>query len=200
MCEKFGLKLNNNHEAYDKECEIYKRKINNLKTMIFDRNTQGQDSFNVFSSNICGVLNNQVELKYLTRKIDPDVLLLNETHLTDEVNDGEIKIKGHFVILSNSHTTHTGGTCIYVKKSLKTLNKKRFGVDSIWITSCEIKFNGSNILLASVYFSPNANKIESIGKLEKWINEECENKSIILSGDLNIDVLKKNSYSTKLLY
>lgn len=37
MCQKFNLRLNNNHEAYDKECEIYKRKLKNLKEKILNK-------------------------------------------------------------------------------------------------------------------------------------------------------------------
>lgn len=66
----------------------------------------------MISSNICGVLNNYVELKYVIKNKNPEFIMLNETHLVEEINDAEVKINGFHILRTDSHSSHTGGTCI----------------------------------------------------------------------------------------
>lgn len=129
----------------------------------------------------------------MIKKIDPCIVLLNETHLTNDINDSEIKIKGYNIIRTNSESRHTGGTCIYIKNTIEITNIKKNFLSGIWITSFEIKINNNYTQIASIYCSPSEDKIVRIKKFEEWIENNCENKSVVLCGDFNIDLLKNNN-------
>lgn len=73
---------------------------------------QQSEILNIISSNICGCVNNHMELKCVEKKLNPHLVLLNETHLIDEVYDKEINIKGYQMIRTDSNSMHTGGTCV----------------------------------------------------------------------------------------
>lgn len=59
--------------------------------------------------------------------------------LNDEINNGEIKLKVYNFIQSGSHSKHTGGACIYVRKGFEINKPKQFAHETVWISSCEIK-------------------------------------------------------------
>lgn len=123
---------------------------------------------------------------------------MNETHLTEEIADSEVKLNGYKIFRTDSKSRHTGGTCIYVKDILKTNNIKRMVWDGIWITSIEIKINNTDVTIVSVYCSPSENKSEMVDNINHWLEDSCENKSVIICGDFNIDLLSDNNITRKI--
>lgn len=53
-------------------------------------------------------------MKLLLEKFKPKVLLLTETHITDEIGDHEINISGYELVRCISDSRHTGGVIAYV--------------------------------------------------------------------------------------
>lgn len=53
-------------------------------------------------------------------------------------------------------------------------------------------------MIASDYCSSSVNKFEIIENLERWIESECENKSVLLCGDFDIDFLTNNNISREM--
>lgn len=84
--------------------------------------------------------------------------MLNETHLLEEINDAEIKINGFRIIRTDSHSNHTGGTCIYYKKPYKINKVKKYADNTMWITACEINIRNIDVIFAAVYISPSESK------------------------------------------
>lgn len=124
--------------------------------------------------------------------MSPHLILLNETHLINEICDQEINISGYKVYRSDSHSKHTGGTCIYIKKTLNSIKIKRTIEKGIWITSIELKLNNLILFVAVVYCSPSVNKNYIVEYFSNWFENECADKSVVICGDFNLDLLKLN--------
>lgn len=143
-------------------------------------------------------MNNLTELKYVVKKLKPNICIVTETHCTDEITNNELKMNGFNIKRCNSNNTRTGGTAIYVENGLKTIESNNY-VDGIWISSTEIEVrDNGTIVLAAVYLSPSVNKCIIIEKFEKWLEEIDPLKNIIVCGDFNIDIGKK-TYESNML-
>lgn len=91
------------------------------------------------------------------------------------------------------------GTCIYVKiNAINVYNIKKTIMNGIWITTLEIKIKNINVVIGSVYCSPSESKIEIINNINQWLDNECENKTVIICGDFNVDLLIDNNNSRKI--
>lgn len=126
--------------------------------------------------------------------------MCSETHLTDDILDIEIKIKGYTILRTNSKSKRTGGVCVFVKKNFKIRNSKSNSTDFIWLHSFELYTSNNDIVkIISVYMSASANKKEILDYFDEWCEENCEHGSIIMSGDFNIDMRGDISYKDRLL-
>ncbi|KAK9759293.1 7tm Chemosensory receptor [Popillia japonica] len=56
-------------------------------------------------------------------KYNPVIVMLSETHVTEEILDSEISIKGYNILRCNSYSRHTGGVIMYVKLGVDILEK-----------------------------------------------------------------------------
>lgn len=52
----------------------------------------------------------------IIRKINPAVLALSETRLTEEIGDSEVSIPGYSMVRCNAENRNTGGVIIYMYK------------------------------------------------------------------------------------
>ena len=74
--------------------------------------------------NVRGLTTNINQLKVLVNRKKPAAIVLSETHITSDISDSEISIRGYNLVRCDSHSRHTGGVLIYVKKAT------RFKLDS----------------------------------------------------------------------
>lgn len=65
-----------------------------------------------------GLSTNVNQLRLLLNSEKPVAAILSETHVTDDINDNEIMVKGYNILLCNSHSRHTDGVIFYVKKNV----------------------------------------------------------------------------------
>lgn len=143
--------------------------------------------------------NNFDELKYVIKHRRPGVCFLNETHLTDDCDIGDLKINKYNLITCNSYSRHTGGVCVYIEKNIIISNLKLIKKNNLlWILSFETSINNVNTVFACVYLSSSENKSLILDAFENCFDELYENKSIILCGDFNINLLIENTYSKRL--
>ena len=75
----------------------------------------------IWYGNVDGLVRKIDEIREWTEDSEFDILGVGETHVTDSVLDGELKIKGFKMFRSNSHSTHAGGVIVYVKKGIECL-------------------------------------------------------------------------------
>lgn len=73
---------------------------------------------NISSSNIKGLINNFTELKYVLNKRKIDICLLNETHITSDIENNELKVRGYNIMRCDSDSRHTGGVVVYIKNNI----------------------------------------------------------------------------------
>lgn len=150
------------------------------------------------SLNIQGLLNNFTELRYVIKKKSPDICLLNETHITEDVNTAEIKITGYNIIRSDSFSSRTGGVVAYIKRNIKIGNIKCHASQLLWIASFDIQSRLKNTMICGMYLSASENKMNVLHELENWCEENCNGKNVIMTGDYNVNYMNNTVYKQKL--
>lgn len=151
-------------------------------------------------SNINGLRNNFTELKYVIRQKKPDIVFLNETHVTDLCDTSDLKINNYCFVNCPSHSVHTGGVCAFINKNIKYSKISVINEQIAWLLSFEIVVNKASTTFAGVYLSSkNEHKKETLDLLEQWLETISLGKSSVFCGDFNIDVASDSSYSRRLI-
>lgn len=148
--------------------------------------------------NIRGLRNNFTELKYVIRKRQPNICILNETHLTNECDFNDLKLKGYQLINCFSHSKHTGGVSIFIDNKLKCSNVSIIQKDIAWFLSLEIIIDKTPTVLAGIYLSASENKQSVLDAFESWFENMPMNKSIVIMGDFNVDLLMNTTHSRRI--
>lgn len=128
----------------------------------------------------------------------PDMCLLSETHITNDIADREIKIAGYRSVRCNSRSNRTGGIVAYVKSNIRIQKMKVFATEINWILSFVTKVNGKNVMIAGVYLSATANKTEVMNQFDRWLDDNYENNSVIICGDFNINMNENTPAANRL--
>lgn len=151
--------------------------------------------------NIQSLLSNIIELRILINKEKPLIVLLSETHVTENINDSEIEIENYNLLRCDSHSRHTGGCVIYYKNELLVTEKSCETYNKIvWILSIEVnsKEKSHSGTYTVLYRSPNSVIPEFLEYFESWCERKLDlTKSNLICGDFNID-LYKSAYAKKM--
>lgn len=126
------------------------------------------------------------------------IVFLNETHITDDCDIGDLRLKDYIFVNCLSHSKHTGGVCAFIHKSIKYDNISVINENLAWYLSFDIYINKVPILLAGVYLSASENKRLVLDSFENWYQRIPESKSVMLCGDFNIDMSNDSAYSRRL--
>lgn len=60
------------------------------------------------------------EIQHLIlKKINPALLALAETRLTEDIDDNEVNVPGYSVTRCNAENRNTGGVALYVRNDIK---------------------------------------------------------------------------------
>lgn len=133
-----------------------------------------------------------------------DIILLAETHVTDNIQNQEIYIDNYEIIRCDSNSRHTGGVAIYLNENIKyKIINSETRDNIIYILSIEIikpkKYIGQYTI---IYHSPSSSDAEFLNIFDEWLEKNNTNtKTHIICGDLNIDMAetsKKSTYKKKL--
>lgn len=150
-------------------------------------------------TNIAGLRNNFVELKYVVKKRQPKIIFLNETHVSESCDINDLKLRGYYSIHCESHSKHTGGVSAYISNDLKVKNVKQIKQLIAWYISFVIVVNKIPIVFAGVYLSAKSeHKQLTIDSFEQWYEQNLSDNSVIIMGDFNIDFLSVTTYSRRL--
>ena len=149
------------------------------------------------------LLKNLDEIGDLTITYKPSIVAVVETHVTVNILDKEIYIKGYSSIRCNSNSRHTGGVVIYVQSELKyevIFNESQ--ESCFWAIGLRITMStGRRYLILALYRSPNSNPTEFIEffntKLE-GLNYKYMGITNIIVGDFNFNYLKSELNVNKL--
>ena len=120
-----------------------------------------------------------------------DILTLNETRLDDSVLDCEVEIPG-YDILRRDRNRNGGGVSMYIRKNIPYCNREDLAVENIELICIEVKKPKSKPLLIAAWYRPPNSSIELFSDFEKFLQlVDDENKEIIITGDLNCNLLEQ---------
>jgi exonuclease III len=138
----------------------------------------------------------------------PEFIALSETWLKndEEKNLGMFEIPNYILESQCRKTGNHGGVGIYLRKDIEyvTLDYSVKWAESIWIELPKIKLAGKPMVVGVIYSSMiDRNLDEFVMHLEDiLIRISSEHKSVVLTGDFNIDLFKaklSDSYPRMLL-
>lgn len=151
-------------------------------------------------ANIRGLSTNKTQLNWIISERKPIIVCITETHVTTDFKQHEIDIEGYDTICSYSHSRHTGGAIIYVKKEFKykkILNQAY--ENTIWLVGIEFKSQKQTYFLYNLYRSQTISTKDFLLKIDEYLEEFAgKNGKLLVIGDFNIDLSKKTCYSNKL--
>lgn len=120
-----------------------------------------------------------------------DFICLSETHLTNDIDDGEIVLKNYNVLRCNSSSTHTGGVCFYIRNNWKFKLVESIAIDRmIWWLKVEIENKNLKYYLIGVYRSPDKQKSperEFLNFFEEETEKIESSDHYLIIGDFNIN-------------
>ena len=120
-----------------------------------------------------------------------DIITLNETRLDSSVVNGEIEIPGYDIV-RHDRDRSGGGVAMYIRSHIPYIRNDLFP-DNLELICVEIKkLKSKPLLITTWYRSPNSS-VELFSEFEKFLDLlEDENKEIIITGDLNCNLLEQN--------
>lgn len=132
-----------------------------------------------------------------------DVICITE-HFMESGNEDLMFIPNFYLAAYYSRNTKRGGTCIFVRTGLQYCILTEVAKQSIsgLFECCAIELIPYNIVIISIYRVPKHNYILFYEKLDNILKKLCSstNKNIILAGDFNIDIIKRNKITLELEY
>lgn len=151
--------------------------------------------------NVGGLTTNKHEIQILIERKNPSIILLSETHLTENIESKEVNIKNYRLIRCDSYSRHTGGVAMYIKRNIKfSIVFNESYIKNVWTLA--IKINKRNIrgVVAVLYHSPNESDAVFMEYFNRWCEENLNSEVVnIIAGDFNINLLVNDSTSRKMI-
>ncbi|XP_074635839.1 uncharacterized protein LOC141894176 [Acropora palmata] len=145
-----------------------------------------------------------IETKQLALERDFDILTISETWLNSSVSNSVVEIPGYQVYRLDRLGKAGTGVCAYVKSTLKVKVLKDLtemsesGLHQLWIQVQNKKLR--SLLVCVVYRPPEIGTACLENELlPKYIEALSRNKDIVVTGDLNCDLLSNNPRGEALL-
>lgn len=130
----------------------------------------------------------------------PSLILLSETHLTKDIEDSEVNIKGYKLLRCDSTSKHTGGVAIYSKNHLNIniVHCENY-TNNFWTLCVKIINKSINGMFAVIYHSPSTSDASFIEYFKKWFDKYIRHEILtVIVGDFNINLLKNDFYCEKM--
>ena len=126
------------------------------------------------------------------------VIVLTESHLRDEVRDGEVQIQGFESYRADRLHLKNGGVIMYVRSSLNLGVKVLLSMSCSKVEILLIKFERINMILIGVYRPPDTDihtfRLAMIKVREIIETNNGLESSLVLTGDFNMPII---SWSTR---
>lgn len=118
------------------------------------------------------------------KKINPTIVALSKTRLTDEIEDGEVNVPGYNIIRCDAENRHTGKAILYISDDVKyeiVLGKKI--ASNWWCIAIEIKEKLYKGVIMVLYHSPSASHGNFVRFLEDIVEELVIKGECMIIGD-----------------
>lgn len=139
------------------------------------------------------------ELRLLCSSGKVGILCCTESWLDSSVNDSQIEIE-NYIVIRNDRDRNGGGVCIYVRADIGFNRRTDLDHDKIEAVFVDILLPKSKpVIVGACYRPPNQNNFYEI--LEEMCSNcsDLINSEVIITGDFNSDILKKDSQNFKAL-
>lgn len=154
----------------------------------------------MISLNCGGLSTNFEEFKLLVQTYKPRLVLVTETHITEQLGDEHLGIDGYNHVSCFSDSRHTGGVMIYSQSNIEynVLCKSQIGRN--WFLSIDVTRGMKIGRYATLYHSPNEPHATFLKILEEnWLEQFVDlSKFIVVVGDFNIDWSRETSDASNL--
>uniref|UniRef100_A0A182IHZ3 Endonuclease/exonuclease/phosphatase domain-containing protein n=1 Tax=Anopheles arabiensis TaxID=7173 RepID=A0A182IHZ3_ANOAR len=123
-------------------------------------------------------------------KVQPLLVLISETHVTEEEAFEQYYIKGYRVVSCLSHSRHTGGVAAYARSDIVLKVILNESLEGNWFLGLAISRGMTAGNYSILYHSPSASDSRFVDILEEWLERFLDfSKMNIIVGDFNIDWL-----------
>jgi exonuclease III len=147
--------------------------------------------FKIGHLNITSLPKHIDELRNFMHEVSFDLISINETRLDDSIHNDEVKIPG-FDIVRKDRTRNGGVVAIYSRNTIPhTVRDDLIPTDTDIEAIC-LEINKPKIkpMLLSTWYRPPDSSIELFDKFENFLQKaDDENKELIITGDLNCNIL-----------
>lgn len=115
-----------------------------------------------------GFLHNKDQTESLIIKLKPKILCLTETHITEDVDEEELRILNYDLIQCDSLNSRTDGVLTFIHNDLKYKIIETKNIDqNTWISTVKLMGIYKEIMICNVYHSLNKNDGEFIESIEE---------------------------------
>ena len=145
--------------------------------------------------NINSLVNKLDQLKWFLDCDTPplDIYCINETFLTSSTDDSYLNINGYFLLRKDRIHKIGGGVVMYIRNGIHFKRRPDLEKTTYEMITIEIKCSNKSILLSTVCRpldnDNNACQQWLLDMEESLYKINSENKQIVLTGDINIDLL-----------
>lgn len=152
------------------------------------RNTALQP-LNLYYANCNSFRNKLLQLKQAAAKSDADIVVLNETWLTD--SDLEVALLDDYIIYRRYRDGHGGGVMIAIRKYLKSFSNTSI-VSTFEIVAATILVKKKRLTVLTFYRPPSMAQ-DWLTELDRWLTELTPNcDELLFVGDLNVNLLRRS--------
>ena len=142
------------------------------------------------------------EFSYFIKCSNSDIIALNETRLDGTIPDCDVELD-KYAVLRNDRKRDGGGVAMYLKKDAGFTYKVRNDLMSpeLEIIAVEIMRCKAKPFIVISWYRPPDTEVKKFDNLECILDQiECENKDVILMGDVNCDLLAQlpSCYTVKM--
>ena len=126
-----------------------------------------------------------------------DILIITKTFCNSKIPGSYYKIQGYELYRKDRKEKKGGGIMMFVNEKLWSKHRTELETEHVEALWTEIRpFKSQRSLLIAGVYRPPSSTLEMDTLLEQNIENAClEGKEIIISGDLNIDFLKRESFT-----
>ena len=200
------------------DCSYYTE--TELREFYDTKGIKDSSNLKIISLNIANILSKLNNFKIFinnisTKENKPGIIFITETHLNPSLNhgygEGELKniLPGYKFYHEDRRNRKGGGTGVFIMDELVgkvEIIKNDFFIDEVFETisikipdmiNASTSGHGRDLILISIYRQPgNENFRGFLNQLRTWLNKwDKRSNEIIITGDMNLDLLKYESHS-----
>ena len=150
--------------------------------------------------NIASLIKHIDQLRTILLNKPCHILSINETRLSENIDDGFVKINGYDIFRADRNRAG-GGVALYVKSAINANLRQDLVSDDLEVICLQIKRAKSKPFFVISWYRPPNSRAEIFDKFEIMLRKlEAEGKEYHIVGDLNCNLLdtEKNVHSRQL--